>query len=137
VSAVVRAPRSEFDSSQNIFNSIQFNFFSKTTIHGARRADERDVTRAVARRPAFAPAEEIRASRRERAKRARTSEYTEDVRELNESKKSKKKYESKKESKFSRNITTNPRRRRPASSPSASPLEPASLKLGLETRVRN
>jgi len=90
VSDVVRAPRSEFDSSQNIFNSIQFNSFSKTTIHGARRADESEVTRAVARRPAFAPAEEIRASRRERAKRARTSEYTEDVRELNESEKSKK-----------------------------------------------
>jgi hypothetical protein len=53
------------------------------------------------------------------------------------SRKNLKKYESKRESKFSRNITTNPRRRRPASSPSASPLERASVKLGLETRAEN
>ena len=53
------------------------------------------------------------------------------------SRKNLKKYESKRESKFSRNITTNPRRRRPASSPSASPLERASLKLGLAVSLEH
>ena len=35
---------------RNIFNSIQFNSFSKTTMHDARRAAISEVTRAVARR---------------------------------------------------------------------------------------